>query len=60
MSMKNSTKSKNITTDKITSNQLNNIIKGSDTLLKLFCCIIIAFIICILILRYIKHYNARK
>lgn len=52
MSMKNSTKSKNITTDKITSNQLNNIIKGSDTLLKLFCCIIIAFIICILIDKY--------
>ena len=45
-------KSKNITTDKITSNQLNNIIKGSDTLLKLFCCIIIAFIICILIDKY--------
>lgn len=52
MSMKNSTKSKNITSDKITSNQLNNIIKGSDTLLKLFCCIIIAFIICILIEKY--------
>jgi len=45
--MKNSTKSKNITSDKI-----NNIIKGSDTLLKLFSCLIIAFIICILIEKY--------
>uniref|UniRef100_A0A6C0EZY9 Inhibitor of apoptosis-promoting Bax1 n=1 Tax=viral metagenome TaxID=1070528 RepID=A0A6C0EZY9_9ZZZZ len=47
MSMKNSTKSKNIN-----SNQLNNIIKGSDTLLKLFSCLIIAVIICILIGKY--------
>jgi len=45
--MKNSTKSKNIN-----SNQLNNIIKGSDTLLKLFSCLIIAVIICILIGKY--------
>ena len=52
MSMKNSTKSKNIKSNKISSNQLNNIIKGNDTLLKLFCCLIIAFIICILIGQY--------
>ena len=49
MSMKNSIKSKNIQSKNINSNQLNNIIKGSDTLLKLFSCLIIAVIICILI-----------
>ena len=44
--------SNKMTSNKISSTQLNNIIKGSNTLLKLFSCLIIAVIICILIGQY--------
>jgi FtsH-binding integral membrane protein len=48
MSLKKSNKS----LDNISPEKINNIIKGSNTLLKLFCCLTIVVIICILIGHY--------